>query len=53
MAKWRVIGEWIVEAATASEAEGVVENAVARMVVSSELETCDATLEDGEAESED
>lgn len=46
MAQFRVVGEWLVHASSASEAENLVENAVAAMVPDSDLEDCNAELED-------
>lgn len=50
MPKWNVMGEWVIEAPTASDAENLIEDAVAKSVSDSDLITCDATLGDDEPE---
>lgn len=44
--RYRVSGEWIVEASSATDAENIIEDAIARLVDSAELEDCNAELED-------
>ena len=47
---FRVTGEWLVKADSSTEAENLIENAVARLVDESELEDCNAELEDFEGD---
>ena len=43
---YRVIGDWLVKANTAEEAENLIENAVAKEVNEADLEDCNAELEE-------
>lgn len=46
MNKYTVTGVWTVKAASAEEAENLIEDAVARRVDEADLETCDAEFND-------
>lgn len=50
--RFRVTGEWIVDAASKIQAEDLIENAVAGQIGNVELEDCNAELYEDEEETE-